>query len=330
MSNRRSRSHRRAALVASSTALASLLLLPNTSNADPEPTIDEVRREVERLHHDAERAAELSNEYGDKAESIGRRLNNLQADIDRQRDDVAELRQRIGQFAMAEYKAAGTDSTMQLILADDPEKFLAQMSSARAVRGQQADLLTKLTVEDKELADRELLQMAERARLVDARKQAKERIQVAKDKAAKAEALLAELTDEQDDWLDSGADGDPPLPPASGRGGTALAFAQEQLGEPYVLSASGPDAWDCSGLTMMAWAEAGVSLPHSAREQYYQSAKVSRSDLQPGDLVLFYSDLHHVGLYAGNGLILHAPNSSRPVEYADISSMPYAGAARPG
>jgi peptidoglycan DL-endopeptidase CwlO len=312
--------------------LASVTVLPQTSYADPKPSIDEVQKKVDRLHEEGEKAAEQANSYRDKSNAISRELKKLDADIDRQQAEVEELRQRIGTFAAAEYKAAGMDNTMQLLLADDPEKFLAQMSSARALRGQQNDLLVRLKFEQKELADREALQRAKQALFDDARKQAKDRLQEANAKAAKAEALLAELTAEQREQLggDSGSDEPIPVPPDSGRGGIALGFAQGQLGEPYGYGGAGPDIWDCSGLTMMAWAQAGVSLPHSSSEQYYMSAKVGREDLQPGDLVVFYSDLHHVGLYAGNGLVLHAPNSSEPVQYDDISSMPYAGAARPG
>lgn len=326
----------------SAATLATVSVLPGTSYADPTPSIDEVQKKVDRLHDEAEHAAELSNEYGEKSKALSRRLEKLEADIERQQGEVEELREHIGTFAAAEYKAAGMDNTMQLILADDPEKFLSQMSSARALRGQQSDLLVRLKAEQKELADREALQKAEQARLADAKKQAKDRLKEARAKADKAEALLERLTEEERERLaerdddsasrgDGRGDEDPgPPPPNSGRGGIALAFAQEQIGEPYVYGASGPDAWDCSGLTMMAWGQAGVSLPHSSREQYYQSTKISRSELQPGDLVVFYSDLHHVGLYAGNGMVLHAPNPSRPVEYIDMSYMPYAGAARPG
>jgi peptidoglycan DL-endopeptidase CwlO len=120
-----------------------------------------------------------------------------------------------------------------------------------------------------------------------------------------------------------------PPPPASGRAAAAVDFAYAQLGDRYVYGGTGPDAWDCSGLTMMAWQAAGVSLPHSSRGQYSAGTHVSRSQLQPGDLVFFYSPISHVGIYIGGGKIIHAPNPSRRVEIAPISYMPYAGATRP-
>jgi peptidoglycan DL-endopeptidase CwlO len=117
---------------------------------------------------------------------------------------------------------------------------------------------------------------------------------------------------------------------ASSKGTKALAFAKAQLGEPYARSGAGPSAWDCSGLTMKAWGSVGVSLPHSSRQQYGRGRPVAKSELQLGDLVFFYSDIHHVALYAGNGQVIHAPRPGKSVEYIKMSYMPYAGARRPG
>jgi cell wall-associated NlpC family hydrolase len=116
----------------------------------------------------------------------------------------------------------------------------------------------------------------------------------------------------------------------SSKGAKALAYAKAQLGEPYARSGAGPSSWDCSGLTMMAWGSVGVSLPHSSRQQYGRGKPVSESDLQLGDLVFFFSDIHHVALYAGNGQVIHAPRPGKSVEYIKMSYMPYAGARRPG
>jgi peptidoglycan DL-endopeptidase CwlO len=115
----------------------------------------------------------------------------------------------------------------------------------------------------------------------------------------------------------------------SSKGAKALAYAKAQLGEPYGRSGAGPSSWDCSGLTMRAWGSVGVSLPHSSRQQFGRGRSVAKSDLQLGDLVFFYSDIHHVGLYAGNGQVIHAPRPGKSVEYIKMSYMPYAGARRP-
>ena len=121
--------------------------------------------------------------------------------------------------------------------------------------------------------------------------------------------------------------------PVSGstKGEIALAFGRAQLGEPYVYGATGPNRWDCSGLTQAAWRAAGVSIPRTTYTQVKIGQRVARSDLRLGDLVFFYgSRPSHVGLYAGNGMVLNAPRPGKTVSYSRISSMPYAGAVRPG
>ena len=117
---------------------------------------------------------------------------------------------------------------------------------------------------------------------------------------------------------------------ASGAAGAAVQQALAQVGDAYVYGATGPDAFDCSGLTMFAWAAAGVSLPHSSSAQMGSGTPVSIDALQPGDLVFYYSPVSHVGMYIGNGQIVHASNPSSPVSVAPVFSMPYSGAVRPG
>ncbi|HLL09374.1 MAG TPA: NlpC/P60 family protein [Nocardioidaceae bacterium] len=118
--------------------------------------------------------------------------------------------------------------------------------------------------------------------------------------------------------------------PSSGRGAAAVSFALAQLGDAYVYGATGPDAWDCSGLTMGAWAAAGVSIPHSSSMQTGVGPSVSTAALQPGDLVFYYSPISHVALYIGNGQVVHAANPSKPVEVVPLTAMPIAMAVRPG
>jgi len=109
----------------------------------------------------------------------------------------------------------------------------------------------------------------------------------------------------------------------------AVDTALAQVGDPYVWGAEGPDAFDCSGLTLYAWSAAGVSLPHSSSMQSTVGTAVAYSDLQPGDLVFFYSPVSHVAMYIGDGLIVSAPHSGDVVKVMPISYMPeYAGARR--
>ncbi|MGY2066116.1 NlpC/P60 family protein [Blastococcus sp. SYSU DS0619] len=118
----------------------------------------------------------------------------------------------------------------------------------------------------------------------------------------------------------------PPAPPAPTGGGsgaaqTAVNTALAQVGDPYVWAAAGPNAFDCSGLVQYAYAAAGISVPHSSRMQSTMGTPVSRSALQPGDLVFFYSPVSHVGIYIGNGQMVHAATSGVPVKVASIDSM---------
>ncbi|GHE08794.1 C40 family peptidase [Klenkia taihuensis] len=102
---------------------------------------------------------------------------------------------------------------------------------------------------------------------------------------------------------------------------TAVDTALAQRGDPYVWAASGPNSFDCSGLVQYAYAAAGISLPHSSRAQASMGQAVSRADLQPGDLVAYYSPVSHIGIYIGNGQMVHAPTSGDVVKVASIDAM---------
>lgn len=118
--------------------------------------------------------------------------------------------------------------------------------------------------------------------------------------------------------------------PVSGRAGIAVAAARSKLGSPYVWAAAGPSSFDCSGLTMYAWGQAGVSLPHSSSMQMSSGQRVSLSALQPGDLVFYGSPVYHVAIYVGGGQVIHAPQTGDVVRYASVNMMPPSGATRPG
>jgi peptidoglycan DL-endopeptidase CwlO len=119
------------------------------------------------------------------------------------------------------------------------------------------------------------------------------------------------------------------LPPAPGpEAAVAVKTALAQVGDPYVWGASGPDGFDCSGLTSYAYAAAGVALPHSSRSQSTLGVDVARADLQPGDLVFFYSPISHVGLYIGNGMMVHARTFGQPVAVTSVDQGGYRFAKR--
>jgi peptidoglycan DL-endopeptidase CwlO len=121
-----------------------------------------------------------------------------------------------------------------------------------------------------------------------------------------------------------------PAPAPNPEAQTAVDAALAQLGDPYVWAAVGPDSFDCSGLTLWAWAKAGVTLPHNSGMQYDATRRVPRDDWQPGDLLFFGSPIHHVGMYIGNGQMVEAPYTGSEVRVVSALRSDYVGAGRPG
>jgi cell wall-associated NlpC family hydrolase len=120
-----------------------------------------------------------------------------------------------------------------------------------------------------------------------------------------------------------------PASSASGSAATAVQTALAQVGKPYVWGASGPDGFDCSGLTMYAWGAAGVSLPHSAASQYAVTQHVSTSSIQPGDLLFYYSPISHVSMYVGGGSMVEAPHTGSSVQVVPMRTTDLVGVGRP-
>jgi peptidoglycan DL-endopeptidase CwlO len=204
-------------------------------------------------------------------------------------------------------------------IAEENERVESTLAEAK-------DVLAELEAEERERLRRQ--------REAAAREAAAEAAAQARREAAQQEESS---TDDSQDARPSGsttsrsAEREPVSAPASSSGGAAaVEFARSQVGDAYVYGANGPDAWDCSGLTTAAWAAAGVSLPRSSSAQMGAGTPVSRDQLQPGDLVFYYSPVSHVGIYAGNGQLIHAANPSTGVQVTSVDSMPFSGAVRPG
>ncbi|WP_338315553.1 C40 family peptidase, partial [Streptomyces bohaiensis] len=123
----------------------------------------------------------------------------------------------------------------------------------------------------------------------------------------------------------------PPAPGSdySAKAATVLAFAERELGKPYVWGGTGPSGWDCSGLTQAAWRAAGVELPRVTYDQVNVGTRVSQSELLPGDLIFFYPGVTHVGIYVGDGQMIHAPRPGDVVKVEAIRVMPFHSAVRP-
>jgi cell wall-associated NlpC family hydrolase len=307
--------------------------------AQPPITVAEAKALIEQLQNDA---AGIEQQYTGVREQIkeGRAQLRLKpADVKAQTDKVAQIRLQVGQVALAQFQNRNLDTAAQLFVTPDTDGFLSQISTVQKVSENQNSLLQDYQQAQANLVALDHSAQTDLATLIEKEKQLKSLADSSDKKIAEAKKVLAKLTASQRQQIADAekratarASRQASRSPISGggKGAKALAFAKAQLGEPYARSGAGPSSWDCSGLTMMAWGSVGVSLPHSSGQQFSRGQPVAKSDLQLGDLVFFYSDIHHVGLYAGNGQVIHAPRPGKSVEYIKMSYMPYAGARRPG
>ena len=309
------------------TALSGTMLVASPSNAEPD--IDSVQSRVDKLYHQAEQASERYNNARLEMKKAQTRLTALQDDLDRQQTKVDDVRSQVAKAVVSQYQGQALSSTTQVLLSENPDAFLNQLTTVSEYNDQQSQMMADFAVQAKQLEMRQAAAQRELDRIAATKKELGQEKAEIDDKAAKAKELLGKLKDRAASASRSGARV-PVNVPASGRAGAAVSYAMSQVGDAYVYGASGPSAYDCSGLTMMAWAQAGVSLPHSSSGQMGSGAPVSQSQLQPGDLVFYYSPVSHVGMYIGNGMIVHAANPGDGVTTAPVNSMPYSGAVRPG
>ena len=306
-------------------ALTSPLLFLGTAQAEPE--IDEVRAQVDRLYHRAEIASERYNDIRLEIRDSRKRLAVLRRDLSRQRKAAERVRHEVAASVVSRYQGQAFSSASQVLLSPDPDEFLETLSTVSAYDAQQAQLMRTYAVEAQQLELRRGAMRRELAAIRDDEERLAREKREIEAKAAEADELLATLEAEaRQAMAEEQADPNP----ASGGAAAVVDFALAQVGKAYVWASAGPSSYDCSGLTMMAWAQAGVSLPHSSSAQMSAGTPVSESELQPGDLVFYYSPVSHVGIYIGNGQIVDAANPSTGVRVATLHSMPYSGAVRPG
>jgi peptidoglycan DL-endopeptidase CwlO len=310
-----------------------------TSPSFAEPDIDDVQARVDKLYHEAEQASERYNDVREDMKSTQARLKSLHADLARQEAKVEDVREQVASAVVSQYQGQGLSSTTQVFLSEDPDAFLDQLATVSAYNDQQGQMMTDFATQAKQLELREQAAQRELDEIEKAKQQLADEKAEIDAKAAEAKDLLDELEAEERARLaeaNTASRSGTRAPVAttnaavSGRAGAAVNYALAQVGDAYVYGAAGPDAFDCSGLTMMAWAQAGVSLPHSSSGQMSSGPSVSQSDLQPGDLVFYYSPVSHVGMYIGNGQIVHAANPSTGVQVTGVNTMPFSGAVRPG
>nr|WP_202519186.1 C40 family peptidase [Streptomyces sp. SID1034] len=340
-----------AARTAATLALASAAtatLFEGSGHAEPKLTPAQVKAKVDQLYHDAEVATEAYDGAKEKADATARSLNGLRDEAARKTAQLNTARDALGSLAAAQYRSGTVAPELQLILSSDPKRYLDDAALAERAGDRTAVAVAGVRKQLAELgrlhstADGQLTELRSRQ---SALARQKSDIQT---KITSAEALLAQLTaPERASYEEAdGAPGDnrasrsadaprttlaaAPLAAApSSRAAAAVAFAYGALGKPYVWGATGPSSFDCSGLTQAAWRSAGVQLPRTTYTQINAGSRVTRAELQPGDLVFFYSGISHVGLYIGGGQMIHAPHPGAPVRVAPIDQMPFAGAARP-
>ncbi|MFY0509596.1 NlpC/P60 family protein [Streptomyces anulatus] len=270
--------------------------------------------------------AENPQGYFDQSRLMDRATERQQKAVDEVRAQQASAAKKRAEAV----KSLETLTETQATLASSKKDVQTKLTEARG-------LLSRLTAEEKarlaELERKKEAEAKEKAAKLAARQAAE-----AKERAEAEEKAREEAAKESGDG--SGTGSGTGTDPGSGTGsGTdsgyaakaekVLAFARAQIGKPYVWGASGPSSYDCSGLTQAAWREAGVTLPRTTWDQVEVGTRVATSDLKPGDLVFFYDDISHVGIYKGDGMMIHAPKPGANVREESIYYMPIYGSVRP-
>ncbi|MGW9396963.1 NlpC/P60 family protein [Streptomyces sp. NPDC055642] len=306
--------------------------------------LEAVRKKLERLYRAAAVATEEYNAAEEKAQKQSAEIVRLAKKIVDGREKLDELKTRAGAAAAAQYRGGGLPPEAHLMLSDDPQDFLD--GAGRVRQGEHA---TRGLLGEKTRLQQDLEQYAQDAdaqwKRLEAGRRAKATAQKKIETQIKAaERVESELEQEererltrlerqaadqaQASWLGSGIldeiDGK-----ATRQGRKAVAYATAQIGKPYQWGAEGPNTYDCSGLTSQAWISAGLSMPRTSQAQWQQLTRVGVEDMRPGDLIIYFGDASHVGMYVGDGVMVHAPRPGRSVTLAGAGSMPILGVVRP-
>ncbi|GAB2773289.1 C40 family peptidase [Streptomyces chlorus] len=343
-SHRRPKQPNRARVTVLTTAAAAAVVLSSqAANAAPseKPSKGEVKAKVDKLYEQAEQATEKYNGAKEKQEKLQKEISTIQDNVAKGQQELNELRDGLGSMASAQYRSGGIDPSLQLFLSADPDDYLDKASALDQLSTQQVDALKEIQEKQRELAQQRSEASEKLKDLSSTRTELGKKKTEVQNKLGAAQKLLNTLTAEEKAQLaeeedratraserevlkapstDTGSSAS--VGSGSGRAGAAFAAAQSKLGSPYVYGATGPSSYDCSGLTSWAYAQAGVSIPRTSESQTGAGTKIySTSQLQVGDLVFFFNDLHHVGLYAGNGQIIHAPRSGTVVRYESMNTI---------
>lgn len=289
------------------------------------PSRSELQHKLEKLNARADHLDEQYNGARVTVRNANTSYHKLDAAAKKEAKTVGRMRGRIALMVSAAYQDGNLTAPASMFAVGNPQTVLDKLASLDHLSASQTAAIRKFLRSSAKLRhDRSRA----KHKLADARRALKQvkgkRAEIGK-LIKKQKHLLAQLPQ-------------PPAPsgggayngPASGPARAALNYAFAQKGKPYIYGGTGPNGYDCSGLTMMSWRAAGVSIPRTSQAQYNIGHHVSQSQLRPGDLV-FFNNLDHVGMWIGNGELIHAPHTGDVVRVAPFSSMAstYVGAVRP-
>jgi cell wall-associated NlpC family hydrolase len=232
----------------------------------------------------------------------------------------------VARLAAENYMNSGLDPTFQALTTGNPQQFLSQASTITELAQSSSERVNTLSNEltqalrAKQTADQQVAEVnALEAQMNVKKKAINAKIDQVNSAAMKQAMAVFEQTGQYPNIT---------IPTANTVGAQALQAAIAKEGDPYVWGAAGPGQFDCSGLVVWAYAQEGIALPHYTGSLWNSGVHVARNDLEPGDLVFFFSDISHVGIYIGNGLMIDAPNFGETVKVEPVYWGAYDGAVR--
>ncbi|WP_367139987.1 MULTISPECIES: C40 family peptidase [Streptomyces] len=305
-----------------------------------------VTSQVDRLYEQAERATEKFNEAGEHAGELRRKVAEATDRVARGQERVNRMRTALGMIATAQYRTGAVDPALQLLLSSDPDGYLDRAATLDRVSDRQSEQLKALLGAQRALRQERTEAARMLGELEETRKAVEHHKHEVEGKLATARRLLNAMPEADrreyarasrsggtrtlDDHSGGGLLGGlQDLAAASGRGAAAARAARAAVGSPYAWGASGPGAFACSGLMQWAYGRAGVGLPRTSQAQRNAGRHVPLSEARPGDLVIYRDDASHVGMYVGNGQVVHAPYPGARVRYDPANMMPISSVTRP-
>lgn len=325
----------RVTVVSAAAATAAATLTGAPASADPQDTRASAKAAVDRLYGEAEQATELYNEAGERVERLRGEADRAQDATARGQEAINRMRNSLGAMAGAQYRTGSIDPALALLLSSDPDTYLERAAALDRAGVRQALTLDKLRHAQRKVAQTRAEAGRALAGLERDRAAVTRHKRTVEAKLRQARQLLNSLPAQDRAAFDrasrSGRDTAPDLSgvaPGSARGMSAVAAVRQALGKPYVWGANGPSGFDCSGLMQWAYSQAGVSLPRTSQAQRYAGRMVPLSQAQPGDLVAYRADASHIGMYVGNGQVIHAPYPGAAIRYDPVGMMPVSSVTR--